>query len=1795
MRAGEKNINGRIIQITPESKTGNSFAFDANNSKILNKPDKSENQEKICEILGFLITLQTINGEENGGDLVSIHNDIEFSLSDAKEFKERVIKGIEKLSKKINDSSGDGSKDIIDKLNELKELIKNIDDKEKEEIDVDANEGDGSWENIFSSVCKSYKDYRKKLSSIEFLEKIIKSKEIDEFPTESKSEQSESSDSSLLRNFRKFLVDKPKGESFYKILLQEIDSELKSIPVGLKGSDRKSLHDLKRRLEFYYKNNKLNDILYNLENNSLTKGDSDFIDNLFNVCDKSTRNKDQINYAGFDDMEYSTPKWLRMAVKLLHEYNYHCGGRLEPVLSIYANAQRAANETTGDKNQKFQEEFVEMSKRLCKDRSTLDPDKRRGHDWWAKPVAGAIVEGARIVQDTVSGISETIGRVVGAVGDFVHPQGNLGIDGALHHHHQHNIINSTVTQKNDHPNKNFWTRFEEESSIINSPDSNEEEESASGVAGFSLSELFTRVRNITLYGPHRRHHRRDLRGEDTAKTIPVSIKPVPLIDHTSWGNSTDFNQFSEKIGNLFDQAINHNNITNSGKFIEFLTKDWLGRQGLSTQSSSIQLTAYKRNFIIELIRSVGEGKEWLKELNTKVHAAVVGQPLSRAKEECSKVVNNEMLNKFPGLDARLRATFILNYIEGLDPYFSKPSIISYGEAQSNYSNPLNHSIVWGSFEHVMLKLNYLFGNPENLEQNWLQSLTLSEVIDADPDESKKLMFIFAQAFLHRKLIGEVTEEMEEKIKQGGPEAARLINEIVEKYDKTVLFPVIKTAELNNHIYKMQEKLSETPIKEDIIRGWEAELGLQPDDEVEVINIEYNEFSRGAQDFFEAAGKASSRIQGSRFNRRKREVGPNLKSLLIPPTKDKNSDVPAVLNPTDVRNINKITVRARPGSPFALKNSNNPDNPDNPDNLVTLSRQALSDKYTEVLNQKANEVIDLIHKTLPLINEQFMGSHPVSMYTFESSIEGNGVPSRKVVFETLESNNKSKLWTCEFEPKKGWFNKPELMNLTVSNASNIENDVLRYVMHYKSAFFTQTNPSKHQSVSIQKTVGHNDILRKFYDVTGVKEHLDNKRREAEKLLEGNSPMDLLSQFIPCYDAVEKVIKIANGEEEQLSGGDFVDGVTCGLEVGSIAMGVGKSLKPSIAAIKSSVKLIINSSWKAIGSRAAGQIARQAAKELGKGFLRTGGQLAATVIGEVVPVPGADDLVNYGSKKMLSKLSELRKQGSPASKKLMKSLTKKLQDANLIPPGKIRKHLSQLPSGKWKLNSPNQLETIADDRGIFFLRGKGDIVFVKDGPDHILFKKIGNSDQGDTFVKVGAPSEVVHIKLSKPQIHHTHDGKVAIVNILGEKPKIATTTQGMDGLDYLDADDKIIVITQNNKQKALTHTRIDADGIMHYRNADLKSRLPQDEYLRIQLQNGKYDFVPVKGSNNELTTTIKINNQDDVTIRGLWDVTGEGDSTKLVTQKINDPRVYEVKLERGRIKSLELIDSTHADFDSLIPIDQQLILPDNTVIQRPPQIISGKVDDTYGEFINHKGQVYEVVDSQPGRAKKLRKANRRQETFVASCTLGRHRRRRMIDGCLVEDTAREFDIIDDGRRLHLPIPYEEKVRIYDATTGNFADGSDDFLATLSEDQKIKFNDLKVDPLDNKPKPGEAAAAVQLEQITGGRIRRPSTETARHDFVIEGSGVKDGKLKIDMMYTPNDERQATGINGVLTKNFGFTRGPNQEGKGVQKIIENHLQKCDILYMDFRSLSEQNRQKLTDLINKLPHDQRSKIVIIQ
>jgi len=116
----------------------------------------------------------------------------------------------------------------------------------------------------------------------------------------------------------------------------------------------------------------------------------------------------------------------------------------------------------------------------------------------------------------------------------------------------------------------------------------------------------------------------------------------------------------------------------------------------------------------------------------------------------------------------------------------------------------------------------------------------------------------------------------------------------------------------------------------------------------------------------------------------------------------------------------------------------------------------------------------------------------------------------------------------------------------------------------------------------------------------------------------------------------------------------------------------------------------------------------------------------------------------------------------------------------------------------------------------------------------------------------------------------------------------------------------------------------------------------------------------------------------------------------------------------------------------------------------------------------------------------------------------------------------------------------------------------------------------------KPAEARVAAELEQVLGGQMQRVTSGSADFEII---SGPYKGKT-VDMMFTTNNgtQREIDGMNRNFASNF----------KGNIDRLNEHLEKAQVVPLDYRKLTLDSQMLMNQYIQTLPAAQQARIIII-
>ncbi|KEY57100.1 hypothetical protein SRDD_40020 [Serratia sp. DD3] len=133
--------------------------------------------------------------------------------------------------------------------------------------------------------------------------------------------------------------------------------------------------------------------------------------------------------------------------------------------------------------------------------------------------------------------------------------------------------------------------------------------------------------------------------------------------------------------------------------------------------------------------------------------------------------------------------------------------------------------------------------------------------------------------------------------------------------------------------------------------------------------------------------------------------------------------------------------------------------------------------------------------------------------------------------------------------------------------------------------------------------------------------------------------------------------------------------------------------------------------------------------------------------------------------------------------------------------------------------------------------------------------------------------------------------------------------------------------------------------------------------------------------------------------------------------------------------------------------------------------------------------------------------------------------------------------------------------------------------------EVNRLKYDPHAGKNKLAEGSAASELQNSMGGNLERVDPDISGADFIFT-SGPNKGKT-VDFMFTTakGTAKEIEGMNKFFNNNWD---------KNVAQL-HTHLNKADIVPLDFRNLNAENQQRLLSYINTLSPADKAKVVIMR
>ncbi|MDR2736102.1 MAG: hypothetical protein LBB49_00885, partial [Gracilibacteraceae bacterium] len=155
------------------------------------------------------------------------------------------------------------------------------------------------------------------------------------------------------------------------------------------------------------------------------------------------------------------------------------------------------------------------------------------------------------------------------------------------------------------------------------------------------------------------------------------------------------------------------------------------------------------------------------------------------------------------------------------------------------------------------------------------------------------------------------------------------------------------------------------------------------------------------------------------------------------------------------------------------------------------------------------------------------------------------------------------------------------------------------------------------------------------------------------------------------------------------------------------------------------------------------------------------------------------------------------------------------------------------------------------------------------------------------------------------------------------------------------------------------------------------------------------------------------------------------------------------------------------------------------------------------------------------------------------------------------------------------------------------------SIKADAKVdpkRVDDLGFDHARGKQVPHEGEAAAQLENATGGKLETVQLPASPNQPPLPDYKFVDGPhagKTVDLMWTA-DANNPKALQG-LNDNFGKHLDP-QTGK-IREVetIKEHLEKADIVTLDYRRLTPANQSLADSWINGLTLEQQSRIVILR
>jgi filamentous hemagglutinin len=181
------------------------------------------------------------------------------------------------------------------------------------------------------------------------------------------------------------------------------------------------------------------------------------------------------------------------------------------------------------------------------------------------------------------------------------------------------------------------------------------------------------------------------------------------------------------------------------------------------------------------------------------------------------------------------------------------------------------------------------------------------------------------------------------------------------------------------------------------------------------------------------------------------------------------------------------------------------------------------------------------------------------------------------------------------------------------------------------------------------------------------------------------------------------------------------------------------------------------------------------------------------------------------------------------------------------------------------------------------------------------------------------------------------------------------------------------------------------------------------------------------------------------------------------------------------------------------------------------------------------------------------------------------------------------VNAGEKLAGGISWSDKTSSIDEATGCRQVTPN---ATSPEIDEGRWNELSYDPDQGKINVNEGQAALDTEAAFGGNLGRvnPVQGQPNADYVIL-DGPNKGKT-VDFMWTDSDN--ADGINSHFANN-NKGQPSNVTLQKNYKTFLDHLNKADIVPVDYRVLNETNQAIVNGWIKALPDNLKSKVMIIR